>query len=63
MQYVQPAIKTQCDSCGCEFCGDARCKGTKGGNEFAIEGLGRAVNTTCKKCGEGILKRVKPAKK
>ena len=63
MQYQAPAIKTQCDACGCQFCGDARCIGTAGGDDWALEGLGRAPKTQCKKCGKGILKSVKVSEK
>ncbi|MAT87827.1 MAG: hypothetical protein CL532_04685 [Aestuariivita sp.] len=59
MQYQGPAIKMDCDSCGCKFCGDARCHGTIGESEWALEGLGKAINSVCKKCGNGTLKKVK----
>ena len=59
MLYQAPALKTQCDSCGCRFCSDARCVGTSGGDDWALEGLGRAPKTQCKKCGDGILKKVR----
>ena len=56
--YSTVPIKSKCDSCGCAFCFDGSCIGTKGGNLMPKGGIGRAVDRTCPKCGNGTLQPI-----
>ncbi len=56
--YSTVPLKSKCDSCGCAFCFDGNCIGTKGGSKMAQRGLGRAAGRTCPKCGKGTLRLI-----